>query len=36
MSSVTDDIDALLEELLEEDYSDSPPRKVIVYYILKY
>ncbi|KAI4799760.1 hypothetical protein KUCAC02_016656, partial [Chaenocephalus aceratus] len=27
VSSVTDDIDALLEELLEEDYSDSPPRK---------
>ncbi|KAK5861681.1 hypothetical protein PBY51_017138 [Eleginops maclovinus] len=27
MSSVSDDIDTLLEELLEEDYSDSPPRK---------
>ncbi|XP_044062922.1 protein C8orf37 homolog isoform X1 [Siniperca chuatsi] len=27
MSSVTEDIDALLEELLEEDYSDSPQLK---------
>ncbi|XP_073341126.1 cilia- and flagella-associated protein 418 isoform X4 [Pagrus major] len=26
-SSVSEDIDALLEELLEEDYSDSPPLK---------
>ncbi|KAM8735699.1 cilia- and flagella-associated protein 418 isoform 3-T3 [Acanthopagrus schlegelii] len=27
ISSVSEDIDALLEELLEEDYSDSPPLK---------
>lgn len=35
ISSVSDDIDALLEELFEEDDTDSPQLKVNMYFIQK-